>query len=301
MELELCRTTLLELLENFNSESNDLREKVLSLVPMWDQLREMGSSIIPSTIATSARDRILHYALTYPKTIISNREFMIISGISEWPRRVRELRVEFGWALINGITAKEMQAVGELREEDGFPNCSEMTPNEYIMLSTEQDRDAAHRWNIAKTIRNGRGGAKARILDFFKANIGVPVSGEELRYVAKGATEWARRVRELRTEDGWQICTHWQGRPDLASGVYVLESSRQLPSHDRSIDDAVRRAVMVRDNYTCKDCQWTRASWNPDDPRHLELHHIEHHVSGGSNAAENLVTLCNVCHDVRHR
>jgi 5-methylcytosine-specific restriction endonuclease McrA len=41
---------------------------------------------------------------------------------------------------------------------------------------------------------------------------------------------------------------------------------------------------------------------SPSDPRHhLELHHLEAHVKGGENAAENLITVCNVCHDKIHR
>ena len=225
---------------------------------------------------------------------------MVISGISDWPRRIRELRVELGWPLLNGITAKEMQAAGELEIEDGFPDCSNMTPNDYIMIHTAQDRDSAHRWNIAKTIRNSQGGAKAHILEFLKENVGVPVSGEELRYVAKGVTEWARRVRELRTENGWLVCTHWSGRPDLKSGLYVLESARQLPAHDRKIDDSIRRAVLVRDKHACQKCGWIHGKQNPSDPRHLELHHVKHHIDGGSNDANNLKTLCNVCHVGEH-
>lgn len=33
----------------------------------------------------------------------------------------------------------------------------------------------------------------------------------------------------------------------------------------------------------------------------MELHHVEHHRDGGTNNRENLVTLCNVCHDVVHK
>jgi len=47
--------------------------------------------------------------------------------------------------------------------------------------------------------------------------------------------------------------------------------------------------------------RWSHGEWNPSDPRHLELHHIEHHDKGGDDVAENLKTLCNVCHDVLHR
>jgi len=298
---EQYQTALIALLQNFDVSCPDLREKVLALVPAWDLLRNLGTATIPRGIARSARDRILYYFRQYPQTIISNREIMVVSGISDGPRRIRELRVEFGWPVLNGITAKEMQAAGDLEIEDGFPDCSDMTPNDYIMIDTAQDRDSAHRWNVAKTIRNCPGGAKAHILAFLKENVGIPVSGEELRYVAKGATEWARRARELRTEDGWLVCTHWSGRPDLRSGLYVLESDRQLPVHDRKIDDFVRRAVLVRDSHACKKCGWTHEQWNPSDPRHLELHHIAHHVSGGTNEADNLKTLCNVCHDQEHK
>jgi 5-methylcytosine-specific restriction endonuclease McrA len=33
----------------------------------------------------------------------------------------------------------------------------------------------------------------------------------------------------------------------------------------------------------------------------LELHHVKHHATGGDNSVENLITLCNVCHDVTHK
>jgi 5-methylcytosine-specific restriction endonuclease McrA len=82
--------------------------------------------------------------------------------------------------------------------------------------------------------------------------------------------------------------------------MYVLESDRQIPAHDRRIDDRVRRTVLVRDNHTCQECGWSHERWTPSDPRHLELHHMEHHVTGGSNEADNLKTLCNVCHDQQH-
>ncbi len=127
------------------------------------------------------------------------------------------------------------------------------------------------------------------------------LSGEELRYVANDKTEWARRVRELRTEFGWPITTKNTGRPDLAVGAYVLESLRQSPEHDRKIPDPVRAAVMRRDDYRCKKCTWSHKEWNPSDPRHLELHHIRQHAKGGQNTEENLITFCTICHDEVHR
>ncbi|HFQ9141947.1 TPA: HNH endonuclease [Enterobacter cancerogenus] len=31
------------------------------------------------------------------------------------------------------------------------------------------------------------------------------------------------------------------------------------------------------------------------------MHHIEHHADGGENTLDNLITLCNACHDDVHR
>ncbi len=299
-QTDKCQSELIELLQNFDSDSEDLRAKVLSLIPAWDMLRTLGTDTIPHEITRSARGRILHYFQQYPKTVISHRELMVVSGISEWARRVRELRKEHGWNIISGTAVKEMIENGDLQTGNDIPDFSEMGPNDYIMWNSIQDREAAYRWRVANDIRKGAGGAKTKILNFLVENIGTAVSGEELRYVANDKTEWARRTRELRTEEGWQICTHWNGRPDLAPGMYVLESDRQLPTHDRKIDDRVRRTVLVRDNHACQKCGWTHEQWNPSDARHLELHHIEHHANGGKNNEANLRTLCNICHDQEH-
>jgi hypothetical protein len=142
---------------------------------------------------------------------------------------------------------------------------------------------------------------KEKFLEFLLKNVGKEVTGEELRYLSGNKKEWARRVRELRTEHGWQIVTKATGRPDLPVGVYVLDSDRQAPEHDRVIPDAVRRKVLKRDGYKCTECGWHHGIWNQSDPRHLEAHHVEHHVAGGENTAENLITLCNICHDVAHK
>ena len=290
---------LIQLLTAFETEAKtELRTQVLSLLPVWDSLKELGTSLLPPDTARSARDRILFYLRQYPCQIISHKEIMIIAGISEWARRVRELRVEYGWTIMSGTTAREMQETGELVN---IPDCSEMKPEDYILIDALQDKEAAYRWNVANEIRKSTGGTKTHILEYLRRNVGNPVSGEELRYVANNTTEWARRVRELRTEEGWPVRSRQNGRPDLAVGVYLLEEDRQAPVHDRKIDDRVRRDVLVRDGYCCVGCGWTREQWNADDPRYLELHHLEHHVDGGSNTAENLKTFCNVCHDVTHR
>ena len=291
---------IIDLLADFEKKLKrpDLREKVLALVPVFHKLRDLGSSLIPHEEAAAARDRILAYFCKYPMTVIHGDELMVVSGIQDWPRRLRELRREYGWNIASGVTLHEMSGEESISTE---LDATSLRPEEYMLLDETQDREAAFRWNLANNIRKGKTGSRSKILKFLKNNIGKPVTSEELRYVANDKSEWARRVRELRTEEGWPILTRTTGRPDLSIGVYVLEQDRQSPAHDRKIPDPVRCAVLVRDDYRCTKCGWTHAQWNPSDPRHLELHHIEAHAQGGDNTENNLTTLCNICHDDRHR
>jgi len=297
---EALRQKVASLIKNFEAElrSGTLRPKVLALVPIFHGLRDLGKALIPAQYASAARDRILYYFRQYQGTIINGDELHVVSGIQEYARRVRELRVQFGWAIISGVTINEMR---EEETEEVPVALNAMRPNEYVLLSAKEDRDAAHRWHVANTIRKQGVSVRDKILKFLQANVGRGVTNEELRYVAGDKTEWARRVRELRTEQGWPIVTKTTGRPDLGVGVYVLQADRQSPEHDRSIPDDVRREVLRRDGYKCKKCGWSHDEWNPSDPRHLELHHIKHHVKGGENAEANLKTLCTVCHDKVHR
>jgi hypothetical protein len=297
---EAVRSRIEELMRDFQValRAGELRPKVLALVPVLHGLRDLGKALIPTEYASAARDRILYYLREYPRTVIAGDELLVVSGIQEYARRVRELRVQFGWAIASGVTIREMRDEGN----EEVPQCFDgMKPSEYVLLSETEDRDAAHRWNVANAIRKERGSVRDKILRFLRANVGQAVTNEELRYVAGDKTEWARRVRELRTEFGWPIVTKSTGLPALGVGVYVLQADRQSPQHDRAIPDSVRREALRHSGYKCQECAWSHGEWNRSDPRHLELHHIQHHAKGGRNVSENLKTLCTVCHDKLHR
>lgn len=312
-ELETIRATLVELLTNFKKEleTPNLRAKVQALVPAYHLLRDLGSSLIPREDAASARDRILFYLRKYPRFVIAGDELMVVSGIGEWARRVRELRVQFGWWIYSGVTVADMvedaRITGNHAELTSLKSClsidpSKIKPDQYVLMRAEQDREAAHRWNVLNEIRKKKVSVSDRIIEYFRRNVGQEITGEELKYLAKDKKEWARRVRELRTEQGWPIVTKNSGRDDLAVGVYVLEEDRQAYEHDRSIPDPVRVEVLHRDAFKCTKCGWHRGMLSPEDPRKmLELHHRQHHKDQGGNTADNLVTLCNVHHDEQHR
>jgi hypothetical protein len=288
-----------DILKDFEKlDGSDIRQRVCALVPAYDTLRNLGKTLLPKGLNLSARERLLAYFQLYPQTVIHEKELAIVAGISEWARRVRELRVQYGWKIITGMTVRQLADEGEISSE--IDELGSLSPNDYCLIDINQDRDAAHRWNVANEIRKGPGGSREKILKYLRSNVSKVVTGEELSYVAK-SSEWARRTRELRTEDGWPISTKMSGNPSLAMGEYILEEDRQAPTHDRHINEATRRESLRRDGYECQKCGWSHDEWNKSDPRFLELHHVEHHADGGSNEMENLITYCNVCHDEIHK
>jgi len=302
LDIMQARDELTKLIDIFIklSGENDLRIKVKALIPAFNILKKIGKSTIESEEKISGRDRILIYFIRYTMTVLDSQELLVVSGITDYQRRIRELRVQLGWPILGGASAKEMYIEGDWPTSS--VNVSKMKPREYIMLDSGQDKEAAHRWHTSNALRKKNIAVKDKLLILFRDNIGRQITGEELSYLAKGRTEWARRVRELRTEDGWPIKTRNTGRPDLSIGVYLLEVDRQADIHDRKIDDVTRVKVYERDHFACRKCGWNYSQRQPVDPRqNLELHHLDYHADKGANTFENLITICNVHHDQIHR
>lgn len=280
------------LLRRFGSEAGgqSLRNKVLLLVEMDGRFRELGVTVAAQHYpdARSARERIRLYLIENAGAVIEGRELAVVSGISEYARRVRELRVEQGYRILTGASNDPNSGVS-------------LRPEEYLLVTTEADADAARRWIIANRIRKGGQGSKTRLLLYFQEMVSRIVTTEELAYIAKSTTEFPRRVRELRTEEGYPIATRFTGRPDLRMGEYVLLSlERRTAHHDRHIPAETEREVYERDGNSCRICGWNTEHWSATDPRILELHHFERHAAGGANVSANLLVLCSRCHDEVH-
>lgn len=245
-----------------------LRDKVRRLVEIHDNVRDLGVSVVRQggIDAEGARERIRLYLCEYVGEVIDGAELAIVSGISEYARRIRELRCEEGYQITSGASPDPDAGV-------------DLLPDQYVLVSKSPDLDASRRWHVANRIRRGPGGSRDRVLKFLQENVGKVVTTEELAYVAKSAKEFGRRARELRTEGGWPIATRFTGRPDLSNGQYVLESLKRIAEpHDRHIDVDVQRAVYERDENTCRSCGWKIDRQSPDDFRFLELHHIQDHA-----------------------
>lgn len=147
---------------------------------------------------------------------------------------------------------------------------------------------------------NGRKpGARTQLRAHFLNNLGRVMESDELRDVAGGISEWARRVRELRTEEGYQILTH-NDRADLKPGQYVLLDPKPLPAFSRSISKETRAYVLDRNGFTCQQCGAVAGEPHPYDPTRrtrLQIGHIIDKSQGGSDEPHNLRALCSVCNE----
>jgi hypothetical protein len=284
-----------ELLDDFEEtrDALSLREQIMLLGEIHHLVLTLGVSVAHEFggSATSGMDRIQWYMEQLLGQVVRGDELAVVSGISEYARRVRELRVEEGHALYTGSGQHQLPA--------DLPFT--LKPDDYIYTSSEPDLAAAERWRSLNAIRRLDCGFQKKALELLKSRLRQVVTIAELRYVSNDKYE-PRRVRELRTQHGYMIATRQQGFRDLPPGDYMLLSPepRNVVEHDRAIPQQVESAVLKRDGGRCRMCGWRPDDWTPADPRIPELHHLIPHEDGGQQTVDNLVTLCCNCHDKVH-
>lgn len=142
-----------------------------------------------------------------------------------------------------------------------------------------------------------KGGARAKLRKYFKDHIGEILEWEDLRKVAGGITEWARRVRELRNEEGMNIVTH-NDKSDLKPGQYMLVDLKTLPAFEREISKETRAFVLDRNGFTCQMCG-IAAGETHDNGRKARLHigHVIDKSMGGTDDPSNLRAVCSLCNE----
>jgi hypothetical protein len=229
-----------------------------------------------------AKARILGYLKARIGEEVHGEELRLVSGIQEWARRVRELRVEDGY---------EVAQIGR---------------STYRLESEVPDKARAQQWELANKTRRQPGNARDRIKAFLEANVGQMVTREQIDYVSRIA-EGSRRVRELRDEEGWPINSHIDEQA-LEPGEYRLLSTDPADRRDplqRLYPDDLRERIFERDAYTCQVCGRDRekAEKAGDTRFYLEVHHkvaiadeLEALPLAERNEPANLVTLCHSDH-----
>lgn len=144
-----------------------------------------------------------------------------------------------------------------------------------------------------------KGGARGKLRAHFLANIGRVMDSEELRAIAGNQSEWARRVRKLRTEEGYLILTH-NDRSELKPGQYLLETPKPQPAFERTISKETRAYVLDRNGFTCQMCGTAAGEPHPYDPTRKTRLHIGHIIDkskGGSDEPSNLRAICSICNE----
>lgn len=122
----------------------------------------------------------------------------------------------------------------------------------------------------------------------------------QIRKVA-GISEYARRIRELRDEEGFQIKTHID-RADLKPGQYILETLERKPVIARTISPQLRNEILERNGFTCQLCGAGPGEPDPFNPNRKVRLHIDHITpvsQGGRGDKDNLRVLCSACNQGR--
>lgn len=141
-------------------------------------------------------------------------------------------------------------------------------------------------------------GSKAKLRDFLTANVGVVLDSKVLSDIA-GTSEWGRRVRELRNEEGMNIVTH-NDRSELKPGQYMLVSLKPLPAFERGISKETRAFVLDRNGFTCQMCGAAAGEPHPYDAGRKTRLHLGHTIDksmGGTDDPSNLRAICSVCNE----
>lgn len=112
---------LMHLLSEYEGKSSrlPLREQVTLVVRMQETVRQLGVAIgvRAGFSGSSARDRILSYLQAYPNQVIAGMELASISGISEYGRRIREIR-SAGHTILTGPHGKDPKSGTYLRTDE---------------------------------------------------------------------------------------------------------------------------------------------------------------------------------------
>ena len=142
-------------------------------------------------------------------------------------------------------------------------------------------------------------GARDQLRDYFLSNLGRVLDSEELRIASGGISEWARRIRELRNEEGFQILTH-NDRSELKPGQYLLLTAKPEPAFERGISKETRAIVLDRNGFTCQVCGAGAGEPHPFDTSRKTRLHLGHTIDksmGGTDDPSNLRAICSICNE----
>ena len=144
--------------------------------------------------------------------------------------------------------------------------------------------------------------AKERIKQFLLEHVGEVVTSHQIQQIAAPTVEWARRLREIRSDEGWDIRSHHDDQ-DLRPDQYRLAA---LPDVNAArvarpaISARLRAQVLIRDGSTCQVCGRAAADddeFNPGHKVRLTTGHMDDQIHGGEATLGNLRAECTLCNE----
>lgn len=137
----------------------------------------------------------------------------------------------------------------------------------------------------------------AKLKMFLRGKVGEVVTGDQLMAVS-GLKTYGRRVRSLRTEEGWPIQST-NDASDLRPDEYRLTGQppeTPPPQFGRRISQAQRARILQRNHSICRMCGIAAGETYEDGVRaRLHVDHVRQKEEGGGEEDENLRTLCHRC------
>lgn len=139
--------------------------------------------------------------------------------------------------------------------------------------------------------------ARDNIRKFLEAKVGQVVTTQEISEVA-GISDYQRRIRELRNEEGMTILSY-RDRPDLKPNQYILVDLKRQPRFSHKIDKAQRARILERNGLTCARCGTTAGAPDPYNAQRKITLQVDHIDPDGPTTDDNLRTLCHNCNEGR--
>ena len=222
---ELLRKRLIELLHDLPQRlaHGTVGDQVGELVQVHHHLRDLGASI-GATLAPddsdSGRARLIAYLRAQVGRIVHTDELMIVAGIGDYPRRIRELRAHHGWPIISGLAVRDLRVLPVSKEAlKAVP--AGIAPDEYLLLEDLQDREAPLRWTACGAMRDSAAAPRSLVRDYFERFPDQRITAEELRYLVGNKTDWVAGIADLlasgRTIEGADLAAS-----NSPPGIFIL-------------------------------------------------------------------------------
>lgn len=224
---ELLRTRLIALLHDLPERlaHGTVGEQVGELVQVHHHLRDLGASIgaaLAPEDSGSGRARLIAYLRAQTGRIVHTDELMIVAGIGDYPRRIRELRTQAGWPIVSGLALRDLRTLPVSREAlKAVP--SGVAPDEYLLLEDFQDKQAPERWIASGPMRESGAPARTLVREYIDRFAGQRITAEELRYLVGNKTDWVAGIADLlasgRTIEGADLAASTS-----PPGIFILRT-----------------------------------------------------------------------------